>query len=278
MNIGENIARIRKELRISQAELGERVGVSNQAVSKWENGNTSPDISLLPLIASALHVSLQELFESDNVNLPKKVTADDYPEIAYDELRKSFFAASRCRFSPGGQTDSEQFEYQKKMLKNGEMLGCISNRSGAVVIKDEFAFIDTEYKERGADVFSAENADIIKQLSDTNVRKVLAYVYSEGFKRNKTDHADFYLSEIVQTCGLSEETALYALNTLSGVRIISSYRDNNKKTFYTFSVQKMLYALELYRLAQMLSDEEAWLVIRDSSMITDYAFEACKKQ
>jgi len=115
-------------------------------------------------------------------------------------------------------------------------------------------------------------------LSDTNVRKVLAFVYSEGFKRSKAGHAEFSLPEITESCGLSEETALDVLNTLSGVNIISSYRDKDKKTVYTFSVQKLLYAIEIFRLARMLSDEDIWLVIRDSSMISDYAFEACKKQ
>ena len=119
---------------------------------------------------------------------------------------------------------------------------------------------------------------MIKLLSDPDVRKVLASVYSEGFKRSKTDHATFYLAEITTSCGLSEESTLDALNALSGVHIISSYRDKNEKTVYTFSVQKMLYALEVFRLAAMLSDEDVWLVIRDSSMISDYAFEACKKQ
>ena len=277
MYIGQNIARIRKEQKITQEELGERVGVSNQAVSKWENGNTSPDISLLPMIASALRVSLQELFESDNVT-SKKVTADDYPGFVFDELHKSFFVNSACRFLPGGKTDGEQFEYQKSILKNGEMLGCISNKSGAVVIKDEFAFIDTKYKEDVEDVFSVENASIIKRLSEPNVRKVLASVYSDGFKRSKNSHAEFSLPEITESCSLSEEATLDALNALSGIRIISSYQDKDKKTVYTFSVQKLLYALEIFRLAQMLLNEEVWLVIRDSSMISDYAFEACKKQ
>ena len=277
MNIGQNIARIRKELKMTQEELGQRVGVSNQAVSKWENGNTSPDISLLPTIASALHVSLQELFESGNVKISEKVTADDYPAIAYDEMHKSFFAASRCRFSSGGKTEKEQFEYQKKMLKNGEMLGCISNKKGAVVMKDEFALIDTAYKESGADVFSAENASVLKPLSDTNVRKVLAFVYSEGFKRSHANQTGFYLEEIMGPCGLSEEAALDALNALMAVNVICSYRDKNKEAVYTFSFQKLLYAFEIFRLARMLSDEEVWLVIRDTSMISDYAFEALKK-
>ncbi len=62
MTVGENIARARKGKGWTQAELGEKLGVSNQAVSKWEAGITSPDISLLPLIADAFECSIDELF------------------------------------------------------------------------------------------------------------------------------------------------------------------------------------------------------------------------
>jgi transcriptional regulator with XRE-family HTH domain len=38
MSIGKNIAKFRKQLNLTQEELGEKLGVTNQAVSKWENG------------------------------------------------------------------------------------------------------------------------------------------------------------------------------------------------------------------------------------------------
>ena len=47
MSIGKNIARLRKEKGLTQRELGEMVGVSNQAVSKWESEITSPNILFL---------------------------------------------------------------------------------------------------------------------------------------------------------------------------------------------------------------------------------------
>lgn len=62
MTVGENIARARKEKGWTQAELGERLGVSNQAVSKWEAGTTSPDILLLPLLADVFDCSIDDLF------------------------------------------------------------------------------------------------------------------------------------------------------------------------------------------------------------------------
>lgn len=51
MSVGENIAYFRKKLGLTQEMLSERIGVTAQAVSKWENGVTNPDISLLPRIS-----------------------------------------------------------------------------------------------------------------------------------------------------------------------------------------------------------------------------------
>ena len=62
--LGENIAKYRKEARLTQEELGKMVGVSTQAVSRWECGGT-PDVELLPVIADSLHVSIDALYGRD---------------------------------------------------------------------------------------------------------------------------------------------------------------------------------------------------------------------
>lgn len=61
INIAENIKRLRKSRDITQEQFAELIGVSNVAVSKWERGETYPDIALLPVIASFFCVSLDEL-------------------------------------------------------------------------------------------------------------------------------------------------------------------------------------------------------------------------
>ena len=53
MSLGKNIAKFRKEKGWTQGELGEKLGVSNQAVSKWEREISCPDIILLPSLAKA---------------------------------------------------------------------------------------------------------------------------------------------------------------------------------------------------------------------------------
>ena len=52
--IGSRIAQKRKDLGLTQEELAQQLGVSSQAVSKWENDISCPDISLLPALAKAL--------------------------------------------------------------------------------------------------------------------------------------------------------------------------------------------------------------------------------
>ena len=63
MTIGKRIALLRKEKGLTQEELANHMGVSPQAVSKWENDQTCPDISALPKLARLLGVTVDELLE-----------------------------------------------------------------------------------------------------------------------------------------------------------------------------------------------------------------------
>ena len=56
--VGEQIAVLRKSKGLTQSELGERLGVSFQAVSKWERGETLPDVTLLPDLAKILETTV----------------------------------------------------------------------------------------------------------------------------------------------------------------------------------------------------------------------------
>ena len=62
MSIGKNIALLRRAKGLTQAELGDLLGVSNQAVSKWESEMSMPDVMLLPDIAKVFGVDLNDLY------------------------------------------------------------------------------------------------------------------------------------------------------------------------------------------------------------------------
>ena len=63
--IGKFIAVNRKAKGLTQEQLGEMLGVSNKTVSRWENGNYMPDLSLLEPLSSALGITLNELLAGE---------------------------------------------------------------------------------------------------------------------------------------------------------------------------------------------------------------------
>lgn len=82
MNIGNQIKTLRLEKKAKQEELAEYLGVSAQAVSKWETGASTPDITLLPSIATYFGVSIDELF-----SLPE--------ESQYERIENMYFRERR---------------------------------------------------------------------------------------------------------------------------------------------------------------------------------------
>ena len=78
MTLGEKIASMRKANGMTQEQLAEMCSVSAQAVSKWENDLTAPDIALLPRLSTLFGVSVDELLgvQRTEVVAVKKETVD----------------------------------------------------------------------------------------------------------------------------------------------------------------------------------------------------------
>ena len=65
--IGKQIKKYRTEKGITQEQLGQLVGVTTQAVSKWERGMSCPDIAIIDELADVLGVDINELFSNKNL-------------------------------------------------------------------------------------------------------------------------------------------------------------------------------------------------------------------
>lgn len=72
IKVGRTIAKLRTDKSITQTELGERIGVSFQAVSKWERGETLPDVSVLPDLADILETSVDYILRGGDTALSFK--------------------------------------------------------------------------------------------------------------------------------------------------------------------------------------------------------------
>lgn len=85
MKLGEKIKTLRKQKNISQEVLAQYLGVTFQAVSKWENGSTMPDVATIPAIACFFGVSTDELFDFNLYETEKQVEA-----ICHDAYKYRF--------------------------------------------------------------------------------------------------------------------------------------------------------------------------------------------
>ena len=90
VKLGDKIRELRKQRGISQEKLAEHLGVTFQAVSKWESGATMPDVLLIPAIASFFEISTDELFDYSLYETEKKV------EAIVDEYSKCWGNSGTC--------------------------------------------------------------------------------------------------------------------------------------------------------------------------------------
>ena len=82
-SIGNRIAKYRKNKNLTQEGLAEKLGISSQAVSKWENDVSCPDISLLPQLCSELGITTDELLTGNSDKVRMQPTSQRKP---LDEL------------------------------------------------------------------------------------------------------------------------------------------------------------------------------------------------
>lgn len=83
-NIGDRITTLRKELNMSQEVLAERIGVSRQAISKWERGEATPDIYNITALADIFELSIDEFIRGEEFDLKRKK-----PKVIAIELKQN---------------------------------------------------------------------------------------------------------------------------------------------------------------------------------------------
>ena len=75
--IGNFIGKKRRELNLTQAQLAEKLGVSNKTVSKWENGKCMPDYGIIQALCTELGISVSELMDGEEQPQGSIRTYDD---------------------------------------------------------------------------------------------------------------------------------------------------------------------------------------------------------
>ncbi|QVK19643.1 helix-turn-helix transcriptional regulator [Mycoplasmatota bacterium] len=89
LNLQDNLKKLRKEKKLSQEQLAEKLNISRQAISKWESGKAYPDIDNLISLKDIFKVSLDELVVNEKMDKEKSINQADYISTdndgSYDE-------------------------------------------------------------------------------------------------------------------------------------------------------------------------------------------------
>ena len=84
MEIGKQIKKYRTEMKFSQDQLSEKIFVSRQTISNWENNKNYPDVKSLLLLSSLFNVSLDILIKGDLEEMKEKIKREDIAEFKHE--------------------------------------------------------------------------------------------------------------------------------------------------------------------------------------------------
>ena len=95
MTLGTRIAALRRERGLSQEALGELVGVSRQAVSKWESDSALPDVNNCVALSRAFGITLAQLLELEEETAPSRELTQEQLEMA-ETIAKKYLESLPC--------------------------------------------------------------------------------------------------------------------------------------------------------------------------------------
>ncbi|MCH5273753.1 MAG: XRE family transcriptional regulator [Lachnospiraceae bacterium] len=182
MNIGDKIKELRKQRGITQEQLANSIGVSCQAVSKWENNIALPDITLAPVIAGYFGVSMDILFDFSlkEIELAVKAITDEACKFRESEPAKSRkILEEGLKKYPDNEILLNHLLYVLNYTENPDetiaAAGSLIERATESGRKyDALRFLAYAYKAKG-DLKSAEAA--INQLPDISFTKLTEAAY-----------------------------------------------------------------------------------------------------
>ncbi len=83
VKMGSFLAELRKEHHLTQAELGEKLGVTNKTISRWETGNYMPPVEMLEELSNMYDMTINELLSG------RKLTTEEYKEMAETNIKET---------------------------------------------------------------------------------------------------------------------------------------------------------------------------------------------
>lgn len=181
LKLGENLKKYRLSRELTQEQLADILGVSAQAVSRWENATTYPDITLLPTIASYFEITLDELIGMENFKSEEQIKG---LLAKLDENgNKGLIYENILLLRDAVKTYPTNYQLQFRLVQ--QLMFC-QYKSGHGLSEDEQISLNREAAEIGNRILShCTDGVIINQTTQQ-----LCYIYSKlGEKEKAIEYA-----------------------------------------------------------------------------------------
>lgn len=254
-NMNEIIVKLRKDAGLTQEQLANMIGVSAQAVSKWETGTTMPDIMLLPIIADVFNTDIDCLFGRTTKKPKRNITKDN----AHEELYNAFFETLQYLWDGFDSEHDDNVlgrarEVREELKKHPQSQTLVlGNLEGNGVYADsDIALAFNKNKEDISKLLDDESAwKVLKRFADGETATVYKFMVNN---RGKSFTASF----IAAKCNIELSPAERALNHLLCMNLISRkdvHTDDGVIYVYSeWGTHKLLLVYSMLSLASRLGN------------------------
>ena len=252
--IGKQIAALRKARGIKQEQLADYVGVSPQAVSKWENGGV-PDAGLLPQIADFFGVTIDSLFgreikdphilQNALMKSIREAKTEDAFTIAFDDCWDIERALMPSPYQGGNESVKDR---QKQMSEDAQVYSrSVTNHGFTLMgignLRQYFLIVPEQKNSERAYFDRMDYPSFFKDLSDPDVFHACAFL-------NSRDHYEsFTPALLVKNLNIDFEKSKEILITLQKYQLVSTMQielDDDVQTVYRFSPSPAFVALLIF--------------------------------
>ncbi len=200
IKIGKVIQNLRKERNLTQEQLAKFIGVSTPAVSKWESGNSYPDIELLPLLADFFNVSIDKL-----LNYKIDLSEEEVMKI-YKELESGF---ARIEIDLSTEEPKEEFRQDLESVKKLSNM-YIEKYPKSYLLKlricslyqmYSYKFCKSELNDRVKETTNILE-DIVRNTDDIQIKETALIILSNAYcMLEDYEKAELYLNMIHKSIG-----------------------------------------------------------------------------
>lgn len=206
--IGQFIALLRKEKKLTQLELADKLGISDRAISKWENGRGMPDISLIKPLCEELDISINELLSGE------RIAVEEYQEKLEDNILITI----------EDNVKQKKRHNKFKFVMSGLLIGVL-------VILSVFMIDITRMSNHEEVFFSTWGIDYFPPVNLSDERIELAikeYLIEDANEHKRYDHQQTFVSMktflIEEKTSTKKDTSLYYVYTWI---LEEAYYENN---------------------------------------------------